>query len=198
MFRYSEFVPLLYSKPTFILSNWSSMVMFFGSILPQRFNAITSIRVDAGWATVFESWICEHGLQPLTYHGGLHRKTSLDVKDFPLRNNILAYPIEDDPTIWRAVCNMLCKMIALKELNVELTRDSFGGNKVNDEAVIKPLIEVGQKLSLQTFDVRINWNVKEVNDWEAPEIVPFTLHRHPQRMRPWYVQYCFGSGAFDL
>lgn len=162
--------PILYKTPTFTFHNWVSLLAFSGAILPHRFNAVTSITIDVSYATVHQSWVGDNALVPL----GLRTdwKSSEYLQIWNQLPNLT--PVED-PTMWTAVCTNIAEMGGLKMLKLDLARNCFGSIRVDDEVVLKPLMEVWKARDLLSFEVKIDWENRK--NWQPSEEFPFVLTR---------------------
>ncbi|KAH7355693.1 hypothetical protein BKA66DRAFT_446386 [Pyrenochaeta sp. MPI-SDFR-AT-0127] len=56
--RYTETIPFLYSRPTFMFHDYASFLAFVASILPSRIQTIQSSLASMIWATTFITPVC--------------------------------------------------------------------------------------------------------------------------------------------
>jgi hypothetical protein len=171
-------ISLLYSRPTFIFHNWTSILAFSGAILPCHFNELTSIDIDTGAEQTHEEWTCEEALLPLDY-------TSLATMQ--MLNNLPCYTVEERPTFWTAICEILKRMEGLQRLRVDLSMYCFGRGRPNveEELVLRPLVTVGKTLRkrrLVWFVVGVDWKKSEgwQLEYEYDGACPFVLRRIPR------------------
>jgi hypothetical protein len=181
--------PVLYKLPTFTFHNWSSFFAFCGTVLPDRFNVIMSVSIDASYSVVDNSSIGENALLPLDFH--IERNAH---KRLRIRNQLPRFTLADNPTMWTAVCTILTRMNGLKNLKIDLALKcfgnphNFGSPQVDDDAVLKPLMKIGRMRALRSFVVKVDW--ENWKDWYPSEPFPFKLTR---AVRPSQV-----SGGSDL
>ncbi|KAF2870740.1 hypothetical protein BDV95DRAFT_595445 [Massariosphaeria phaeospora] len=183
---YSELVPLLYSEPTFFFHSLNTMLAFSGTSLPQRFHAITSIRIDGTCEPIPENWALESAMQPLNFHSRHESLASL-----PVRNPFPSFHIDHEPLLWTAACAVLARMAALRKLKMSLTCQCFRklSAEVIDKAVLGPLVELGKKKQFQEFLVNVNW--KGVENWDVGDGCPFVLSRDPRHLPPCWARGCY-------
>lgn len=168
--------PALYKLPTFTFHNWSSLFAFYSAILPERANVIKSVSIDASYSVVGYSSIGEDALVPANFCMERNGRKRLQV-----RNQLPSFSLADDPTVWTAVCAILSRMKGLKNLKIDLALDCFkvcdgsGDHRVDDDAVLQPLVDIGRRRALQSFVVRVDW--ESWKDWSTSEPFPFEMTR---------------------
>ncbi|KAF2811781.1 uncharacterized protein BDZ99DRAFT_497429 [Mytilinidion resinicola] len=132
---YSEAFPLLYSTNTFSFIDLDCLRYLSATILPSRFNAIKSLRIE--W---YLTW-------PL-----------YDVFAQRMLFNTALYPPHDEAT-WEDIWRIIAGMTGLQRLRVDLKYfDGFRDNEC-EQKMLAPLRQVK---GLKEFDVYLGWKGKDV------------------------------------
>ncbi|KAF2004642.1 hypothetical protein P154DRAFT_571857 [Amniculicola lignicola CBS 123094] len=119
---YTELIPIVYSKPTFMFSSFNHFLLFTSSILPSRFSSLQSIHFERHGrnaqpkARPFENAFYE----PLLYRPR--------PEPIPMRNPILpSLSQANGPmtahlgvSVWWATCKVLQRLPGLKRLRVDI------------------------------------------------------------------------------
>jgi len=135
-----------------------------------------SVSIDASSSVFGNSSIGENALVPLNFHAERNTRERLRI-----RNQLPSFTLADDPTAWTAVCTILARMNGLKNLKMNLTLDCFqeydvfGNPRVNDDAVLRPLLKIGRRRAMRSFVVELDW--ESLKDWHPSEPFPFELTR---------------------
>lgn len=110
-------IDVLYTTPTFVFYNYSSILGFTTSILPQRFDIIRSIHINQGEIEI-EGW---------------------DGCDFPRNNNFSSirnltiynplfppgYVAPEELSSFEFIVGVMCRISGLKELRMDLEDDGI-------------------------------------------------------------------------
>ena len=134
---YTEVITILYANNTFDLNGLETALLLSYTLLPQRLNSITSLRLT--WA-FFQSF-----LRPAAIRN-LKRKAL-----FP-----------GDEATWKACWKVIAGMGSLRDIRVWLAMSpALEMPKRVEREMLAPLADVGRK---RVFKVRVSWTLKEWED----------------------------------
>ncbi|KAF2109839.1 hypothetical protein BDV96DRAFT_225827 [Lophiotrema nucula] len=147
---YTEFVGVLYCEPTFIFESYRSMLSFCASILPERFNKITSVHFDNTTINI------QPHIRQL-YNQGSY----LDLRKIATRNNRLSVlPVEDTKYgAWNHILALFKEMKSLKHLMLDL--DFITLRPHGDNTSLPQSMSMLEDMNLSLLQVRIHW------DWRS-------------------------------
>ena len=134
--RYTEVITILYANNTFDVNGLETAIRLSFTLVPQRWNSITSLRLT--WA-FFQNFLRPAGTRitgrKALFHG--------------------------DEVIWIACWKVIAGMQSLRDIRVWLAMSpAVEMPKRVERQMLAPLADVGRK---RIFKVRVNWTLKE---WE--------------------------------
>ncbi|KAK2786728.1 hypothetical protein FQN52_007736 [Onygenales sp. PD_12] len=134
-YSYSEAIPLLYTRNTFIFRNLPTITRFTSTIPQQRMECLRSIRLE---------WIFSEVEMDYPYGTAAGYSTVVE-KGFDTR--------------WKPLWRTLACMSGLQELHVRLIRGTFAQmpTSIWEDRIFEPM---RQFEGLEKFGVEVNWVVK--------------------------------------
>ena len=141
---YTEVITILYANNTFDLNGLETALLLSYTLLPQRLNSITSLRLT--WA-FFQSF-----LRPAASRN-------------PTRKAL--FP--GDEVTWKACWKVIAGMKSLRDIRVWLAMSpALEMPKRVEREMLAPLAEVGRK---RVFKVRVSWSLREEDELDEVESV---------------------------
>lgn len=169
-------VSVLYSEPRFLFNDSLSLLAFAGTILPERYNTVRSVRVDQ---------CCIKHLWPFQTSNSCASYSR--IRHFKFRGSPFPKPSKNpqDMSLFSLSCEVLCGMKALKDLRLDLRIHNLNyrydvDTKEAQEAMIN---EVNAALAMldgrnfRTLDISFDALLPKTAGWFE---LPFVQLRQPQ------------------